>query len=107
MMREELHSGSSIKPSTARSLAVSRTIGNAGHSVVAKEGQGLFRSNVHNVFAPSRVQLRADMLQQRKEEREARELELQREEEERQNRLEALRKQVDHYLLLTLSKTLI
>lgn len=74
---------------------------------VAKEERRLFRSNVHDVCASSRVQLRAAMLQQRREESEARELELQREEEERQNRLEALRKQVDHYLPLTLSKTLI
>ncbi|KAG7503602.1 hypothetical protein JOB18_041787 [Solea senegalensis] len=41
-----------------------------------------------------RVQFRADMLQLRKEEREARELERQREEEEKQKRLEALRNQV-------------
>ncbi|XP_060944076.1 coiled-coil domain-containing protein 148-like [Limanda limanda] len=41
-----------------------------------------------------RVQYRADMLQRRAEEREARELEHQREEEEKQNRLEALRNQV-------------
>ncbi len=47
------------------------------------------------------------MLQQRKEEREARELERQREEEEKQNRLEVLRNQVDNDLLLTLSTPLI
>ncbi|XP_078480111.1 coiled-coil domain-containing protein 148 [Lampetra planeri] len=41
-----------------------------------------------------RVQVRADMLQQRREEREAREAERQREEDERQKRLEALRNQV-------------
>ncbi|XP_017279986.1 coiled-coil domain-containing protein 148 [Kryptolebias marmoratus] len=42
-----------------------------------------------------RVQFRADMLQRQREDREARELEQQREEQERQNRLEALRKQVE------------
>ncbi|XP_041857268.1 coiled-coil domain-containing protein 148-like [Melanotaenia boesemani] len=42
-----------------------------------------------------RVQFRADMLQQRREEREEREFERKREEQERQNRLEALRKQVE------------
>lgn len=47
-----------------------------------------------------RVQFRADLLQRRREERETRELEQQREEEEKQNRLEALRNQVDHYLSL-------
>ncbi|CAG5865540.1 unnamed protein product [Menidia menidia] len=42
-----------------------------------------------------RVQFRAEMLQQRQEERETRELERQRGEQEKQNRLEALRKQVE------------
>lgn len=41
-----------------------------------------------------RVQFRAEMLQQRREEREAQEAERQREDEERQKRLEALRNQV-------------
>ncbi|XP_073329324.1 coiled-coil domain-containing protein 148-like [Pagrus major] len=41
-----------------------------------------------------RVQFRADMLQRRREEIEAQELERQREEEEKQNRLEVLRKQI-------------
>ncbi|TNN84525.1 Coiled-coil domain-containing protein 148 [Liparis tanakae] len=44
--------------------------------------------------APSRVLFRADMLQRRREEREAQELEWQREEEEKHNRLEVLRNQV-------------
>ncbi|XP_068613086.1 coiled-coil domain-containing protein 148-like [Brachionichthys hirsutus] len=41
-----------------------------------------------------RVQFRADVLQQRREERTARELERQREDEEKQNRLEVLRNQI-------------
>lgn len=53
------------------------------------------------------MQFRADMLQRRREEIEAQELERQREEEEKQNRLEVLRNQVDRYLLLTFSSTLI
>lgn len=64
-------------------------------------------SYVHPLCAPSRVQFRADMLQRRREEREAQELARQREKEENQNHLEALRNQVDHYLLLTFSTTLI
>lgn len=40
------------------------------------------------------------MLQQRQMEREAQEQEREREEQERQNRLEALRNQVDNYLAL-------
>ena len=67
----------------------------------------LFRSDVHTFSAPSRVQFRANMLQRRREEREALEIERQGEEEEKQNRLEALRNQVDHYLLLNFSNTLI
>lgn len=50
------------------------------------------------------MKFRAYMLLQRKEEREARELERQREREEREYQLEALRKQVGHYLLLTFSR---
>uniref|UniRef100_A0A1A8R1D6 Coiled-coil domain containing 148 n=2 Tax=Nothobranchius TaxID=28779 RepID=A0A1A8R1D6_9TELE len=42
-----------------------------------------------------RVQFRADVLQQRRKEREELELERQREEQDKQNRLEALRKQVE------------
>ena len=103
-MREELRSGSSIKPSAARRPAASGVIGNAGRG---GGGEGLFRSDVHTLCAPSRVQFRAEVLQRRKEEREARELERQRGEEEKQNRLEVLRNQVDHYLLLTFSTTLI
>lgn len=106
MMGEELHPGSSIKPSTARSPAVSGAIGNVGHGS-GRGKEGLFRSDVHTFCAPSRVQLRANMLQRQREERAVRELERQKEEEEKQNRLEALRNQVDHYVLLSLSTTLI
>ncbi|KAF3694911.1 Coiled-coil domain-containing protein 148 [Channa argus] len=54
-----------------------------------------------------RVLFRADMLQRRREEREAQEIEQQREEEKKQNRLEALRNQVHNYLPLTLITSLI
>lgn len=71
------------------------------------EWRGLLRSDVFTLCASPRVRFRADVLQQRMEEREARDAERQREEEERHNRLEALRNQVDHYLLLTLSTPMI
>lgn len=103
-MGEELHSGSSIKPSAACRPAVSEAIGNVGCGT-GRGKEGLPRSDVHTLCARPRVQFRADMLQRRREEREARELERQREEEEKQNRLEALRNQVAHYLLLTFSTT--
>lgn len=85
---------------------MSGAIGNVGCGS-GRGREGLFRTDVHTLCAPSRVQFRADVLQRRREEREARELEWQREEEEKQNRLEVLRKQVAHYLLLTFSTTLI
>ena len=50
---------------------------------------------------PLRVQFREGMLQRRKEEREARQLDCLKEEEQRQNRLEALRNQVGHYKPIT------
>lgn len=77
---------------------MSGAIGNVG---CGRGREGLLRSDVHTLCAASRVQFRAEMLQRRKEEREAWELERQREEEEKQHRLEVLRNQVDHYLLLT------
>lgn len=98
MMGEELHSGSTVEPSTAWRSAVSGAICNVDCGS-GRGRKGLFRSDVHTFSASSRVQFRADMLQQRRLEREARELERQREEEERQNRLEALRNQVEHYLV--------
>lgn len=61
------------------------------------------RLDAHPFCALHRVQFRADMLQRRKEEREAHELAQQREKEEKQNHLEALRNQVAPYLLLTFS----
>lgn len=79
-------------------------IGNVGRGGGIEE---LFTSDVHTLCVPFRVQFRSDMLQRRREEREVRQLERQREEEERQHRLEVLRNQVDHYLLLTFSSTLI
>lgn len=68
--------------------------------------EGLFGSDVYP-FVPSRVLFRADMLQRRKDEREIQELVRQKEEEEKQKNLDALRNQVDHYLLLTFQSTLI
>lgn len=100
MMGEELHSGSTVEPSTAWRSAVSGAICNVDCGS-GRGRKGLFRSDVHTFSASSRVQFRADMLQQRRLDREARELERQREEEERQNRLEALRNQVEHYLVLS------
>ncbi len=85
---------------------MSRVIGNVDRGG-GREREGLFRSDVRTLCAPFRVQFRADMLQQRRREREVREHERQREEEEKQNRLEVLRNQVDNDLLLTLSTTLI
>lgn len=85
---------------------MSGAIGNVGRGS-GRGREGLFRTDVHTLCAPFRVQFRADMLLRRREERQARELELQKEEEEKQNRLEVLRNQVDHYLLLTFSTTLI
>lgn len=96
----------SINPSAACRSAVSGVIGNVGCGS-GRGREGLFRSDVHTLCAPSRVQFRADMLQRRREERAAQELERQREEEEKQHRLEVLRHQVDRYLLLTFSATLI
>lgn len=58
-----------------------------------KRGASLMSTSLFS--APFRVQFRADMLQQRREDRDMRELERQTEEQERQNRLEALRKQVN------------
>lgn len=61
-------------------------------------GEELIGSDVHTLCVdcvPSRILFRADMLQRRREEREAQELEWQREEEEKQNRLEVLRNQVE------------
>lgn len=75
--------------------------------VASAEEEGLFRSDVLTLCAPLRVRFRADLLQRRIEEREAKEAERLREEEERQNRLDALRNQVDHYLLFTPLTTLI
>uniref|UniRef100_A0A7N8XWX1 Coiled-coil domain containing 148 n=1 Tax=Mastacembelus armatus TaxID=205130 RepID=A0A7N8XWX1_9TELE len=66
----------------------------AAHVLYECLEKGLFRSDVHTLCAPPRVQFRSDMLQRRREEREAQELERQRKEEEKQNRLEALRNQV-------------
>lgn len=65
-----------------------------------RDRRGLLGSDVNSLCASSRVQFRADVLQRRKEEREAREIERRREEEEREHRLEALRNQVGHYLPL-------
>lgn len=73
--------------------------------VVVVEEKGCLGLMCTPSSSPSRVQFRADLLEQRRMEREARELEQQREEQERENRLQALRNQVDHYLLLTLSAT--
>jgi len=70
--------------------------------MVAEEREQLFSSDAYILWAPSRVQYRAEMLLRRKEEREARELERQREDEEKQNRLEVLRNQVDSFLHLAL-----
>lgn len=109
-MGEGLRLASSIKPSTARGPAVSRVIGSAGGGCGrGRGGEGLFwvLFCVHPLCAPSRVKFRAYMLQQQKEERKAQELARQCEREERENQLEALRKQVGHYLLLTFPTTLI
>lgn len=73
---------------------------------VAEEERSLW-SDVHPLCVPSRVQFRADVLQQRREEREVQELARQKKEEEKRKHLEALRNQVDCYLLLTFSTTLI
>lgn len=78
---------------------MSGVIGNVGCGC-GRRKKGLFRSDVLTLCALPRVQFRTDLLQRRREEREERELEQQREEEEKQNRLEALRNQVDHYLSL-------
>lgn len=67
------------------------------------EGEGNCLNLAHTFCVASRVLFRQDALQQRKEERDEKELERQRQEEDKQNRLEALRNQVHHYLLLTSS----
>uniref|UniRef100_A0A3B4Z8X0 Coiled-coil domain containing 148 n=1 Tax=Stegastes partitus TaxID=144197 RepID=A0A3B4Z8X0_9TELE len=81
---------SSIKPSTARRPAASGAIGNVDCGSGRVREEVFFFFFVHTLSAPSRVQFRADVLQQRRMEKEAKELERQREEQERQNRLEVV-----------------
>lgn len=78
---------------------MSGVIGNVGGGS-GRRRKGPFRSDVLTLCVLPRVLFRADLLQRRREKREAQELEQQREEEEKQNRLEVLRNQVDDCLFL-------
>lgn len=73
--------------------------------VAVSEKERVCSGLISTLCAAPRVQFRADLLQQRRAEKEAEELKQQKEEEEKQHRLEALLNKVDDYLLLSFQTT--